>query len=740
MPESEPKPKLIELVAPGAGQGWKATLKSGKAVVIHEIPAPAAEAAAAVPRIQRLADHRHPTLAPVLAWGTDPNGIWVAVEPNEGTPLGTILSRGPLTPPAAAALGAAVLSGVAALHEAGIAMGGFGASAIRVTGNGEVRLTGHPAAAVRGAPSQSDLRADVRSCGMAICAAFGVDPAGAPAPPSIPPGLVVTMRSMASGAMGPAADRAQGALREMAAALLAPDRMTAAQSELALRAGGREMPSITPFLPKETFPPPSSTSTQGGLTPWGGTPAQPRPTAPQPPQPPQEQPPAPTSTFTPRPVPDDTPIRAPVSYDAPPRPTETYPPPPAPPVPPPYVPPPRPPDETVRPPASYEPAPRAPETFPTVPPKPAEPAQPTPPAAVPTWDEKPVSPQATWGGIPIAQPPEPPPAPPKPAEPEPALTWEPAPLPPKPAAEAPAAPTAPAVPEKAAEPAPAESKPTWTSIPTPAWTPSGEIAQAPKEEVQAPPEPTPAAPAYVAPAPSPATTTRPPISTPAPAPSAPARKPPAPRRPVRDQATERPPWLVPAIAAIILILLIGVGGGIFAATRGGSSNNVGGTHSPSATTSAKTSPKTSPKASPSGTALLTVPTFGPSASAPLTRVQFCLPAATCPGGTSADTNCTLGGSCRLDIGIYWTGQGSVTSLTYSVKFFDRCTGSQQTILNRTDSGQVSKQISWIPAPQGGFPATLPSAKAAAIVAVAQSGTAIVASAPYDLPGSAASCA
>src|SRR6266851_3795560 len=205
MPESEPKPKLIELVAPGAGQGWKATLKNGKAVVIHEIPAPAAEAAAAVPRIQRLAEHPHP--------------------------------------------------GVAALHEAGIAMGGFGAAAIRVTSNGEVRLSGHPAAAVRGAPSQSDLRADVRSCGMAICAAFGVDPAGAPAPPSIPPGLVVTMRSMASGAMGPAADRAQGALREMASALLAPDRQVAAQSELATRAGGRESPGVTPFVPAGTLPP-----------------------------------------------------------------------------------------------------------------------------------------------------------------------------------------------------------------------------------------------------------------------------------------------------------------------------------------------------------------------------------------------------------------------------------------------------------------------------------------------------
>src|SRR3981189_2188400 len=147
-------------------------------------------------------------------------------------------------------------------------------------GNGDVRLAGHPAAAVRGAPARSDLRADVRSCGMAVCAAFGVDPSGAPAPPNIPPGLVVTMRSMASGAMGPAADRAQGALREMASALLAPDRSTAAQAELALRSGGREM-SITPFLPKTEAPPPA---------------------------------PAPYVPPTPR---EETPLPAAVSYDAP---------------------------------------------------------------------------------------------------------------------------------------------------------------------------------------------------------------------------------------------------------------------------------------------------------------------------------------------------------------------------------------------------------------------------------------
>ena len=164
MPESESKPKLIELIGPGTGQGWKAVLRNGKPAVVHEIPVPPAEATAAVPRLQRLFEHRHPALSPVLAWGTDQNGVWVAVEPNEGTPLSSILARGPLTPPAAAALGAAVLSGVAALHEAGIAMGGFGATAVRVTNNGEVRLAG----------AVDADRADAHEAAVGLAAAVGV--------------------------------------------------------------------------------------------------------------------------------------------------------------------------------------------------------------------------------------------------------------------------------------------------------------------------------------------------------------------------------------------------------------------------------------------------------------------------------------------------------------------------------------------------------------------------------------
>ena len=61
-------------------------LRNGKQVVVHEIPVAPAAATAAVPRIQRLAEHPHPSLSPILAWGTEANDIWVAVEPNEGTP------------------------------------------------------------------------------------------------------------------------------------------------------------------------------------------------------------------------------------------------------------------------------------------------------------------------------------------------------------------------------------------------------------------------------------------------------------------------------------------------------------------------------------------------------------------------------------------------------------------------------------------------------------------------------
>ena len=663
MPESEPKPRPVESVPPGQGQGWKAVLKSGREVVVHEIPIPAAEAAAAIPRIQRLADHRHPALSPILAWGTDPTGIWVAVEPNEGTPLGTILTRGPLTPPAATALGTAVLSGVAALHEAGIAMGGFGASAVRVTSNGEVRIAGHPAAAVRGAPAQSDLRADVRSCGMAVCAAFGVDPAGAPAPPNVPPGLVVTMRSMASGAMGPAADRASGALREMAAALLAPDRMVAAQSELALRAGGRETAGVTPFLPKEAAVPP-----------------QPSPASPVQP--------APSPFLAPAPR-DDTPARAPVSYDPPPRAMQTYPSMPAP-------------------------------TFATQPPATQPPAPEASPSSVPTWSEvparnatsydEPAPPAATFP--PAAQPdappvqPDAPDAPPAPPATEPAVTWAPA------SAAAPTAPsaTSPPVPSAfstsppaapASPPAPAPQA--WVPIESPAWTPGPAGGVADLAPAAAPVAAPVAAVAAVA-------------ATPEPVPT-PARTPSVARR--QAERPSRPSWMVPAIIAVVLILLLGVTGAIVVLGRG--KTGAIASHSPGT----KTSPKATASASPSAVqGPLPVPTtYGPGQAAPITSVAFLTDA--------ADTSCTINGPCKVTVELKFSA-AQHSSVAYTLKFFDRCTGTTTDLPGNsyTPPGFIRLDLTSV--------VSLPTnVKSAALVAVSTT-PAVAASAPLLL--GADSCA
>jgi len=523
MPESEPKPRLIEPAAPGQGQGWKAVLKNGKAAVVHEIAAPPAEVTAAAPRIQRLFERPHPALSPILAWGTDAAGVWIAVEPNEGTSLGTILNRGPLKPAGAATLGAAILSGVAALHEAGVAMGGFNAASIRVTGNGIVRLAGYPAAALRGAPTQNDLRADVRSCGMAICAAFGVDPAGAPAPASVPPGLVVTIRSMASGAMGPAADRAQGALREMAQPLLAPDRQAAAETELALRSSGREVPPATPFLPPEVEAALAQPEGAAAAQPEVRNPTEPPPRRPAPydaperavetypaipsvdfaamagpghaaPQPPAAAAPA---QGPPQPAP------APTWDEAPPRPT---------PAPAPYQPP--------QAPVSFPaPTPYPPQVPGGPPPSPA--AAPTPPPATPApggWDAPSHAPVPAQ----TPQPPTPTPAAPAPAAPReltplvPAPTWDNEPEAPRPygsSAEPPSLRWESRAPEAGAAMPPAASAPAPTAMPPPATAPA--VSPFDARPATNPPVPA-AAPAFPAAAPA------------APAPGAPGTNPPAP--------------------------------------------------------------------------------------------------------------------------------------------------------------------------------------------------------------------
>lgn len=119
--------------------------------------------------------------------------------------------------------------------------------------------------------------------------------------------------------------------------------------------------------------------------------------------------------------------------------------------------------------------------------------------------------------------------------------------------------------------------------------------------------------------------------------------------------------MIPAIIAVVVILLVGVGAVVL----------LGHGKSPGATAGHSPSPKASPKttASPSPSAPqgpLAVPNFGPATAAPITGIAFLTDA--------ADTSCTINGSCKVTVEMkFSTPQHS--DVAYTLKFFDRCTGT-----------------------------------------------------------------
>ena len=78
---------------------------------------------------------------------------------------------------------------------------------------------------------------------------------------------------------------------------------------------------------------------------------------------------------------------------------------------------------------------------------------------------------------------------------------------------------------------------------------------------------------------------------------------------------------------MLVIILLGIFGVVVLGKLGGANNNVAVHQSPSS--HATGSPKSSPSSSPSNKGPLTVPTYGPNAAAPITKVQFCSTAVPC---------------------------------------------------------------------------------------------------------------
>jgi hypothetical protein len=192
--------------------------------------------------------------------------------------------------------------------------------------------------------------------------------------------------------------------------------------------------------------------------------------------------------------------------------------------------------------------------------------------------------------------------------------------------------------------------------------------------------------------------------------------------------------------AIVVLILLGIGGVVLA--NRGSNNPGGGTalKSPSPSAKATGSPKASANPSPTGHAPLTVPSYADAKNDPITKVQFCTPEKPCPiavgvpseTATACDVN-----SCVVEVAVYFSAPQKVP-VHYDLKFFDRCTGAEK-LLPGPHAYTPPNYAVVIPGPADGkWGVSIPAGtKSGALVAVTDQ-PAIAASAPL-LIGSTDTC-
>jgi hypothetical protein len=193
---------------------------------------------------------------------------------------------------------------------------------------------------------------------------------------------------------------------------------------------------------------------------------------------------------------------------------------------------------------------------------------------------------------------------------------------------------------------------------------------------------------------------------------------------------------VPAAAAVLIVILLGIFGVFVLGRLGGGGGNVAVHTTPSPHTSS--SPKTSPSSSPSNHTPQTVPTYGPAAAAPVTKVQFCTTTTPCKiaAGIADETatNCDLNTSCSVEVAIYFSS-GQKVAVHYDLKFFDRCTGQTTDLPGPPDYTPPGYAVV---IPRDHWTVNLPTGvKSGALVAVTTK-PAVAASAPLLL-GSQDSC-
>jgi hypothetical protein len=230
----------------------------------------------------------------------------------------------------------------------------------------------------------------------------------------------------------------------------------------------------------------------------------------------------------------------------------------------------------------------------------------------------------------------------------------------------------------------------------------------------------------------PAEPAAPPVPAPVRPPSAPARRPTVARpRSGGGLLSERPAWLLPAAVAAVIVILLGIVGVIVLANRGGGPiTGIKTSPSPRATTS----PKASPSTTPTGGGAQTVPSYGPASAAPVSKVQICTTTSPCniPGASpESGTACDLA-SCRVEVAVYFTTSQKSVSVSYTLKFFDRCNGQTTDLPGAKTTTPATGYI--VSVPTDHLAVRIPSGvKSGALVAVSQT-PGVAASAPLLLGG------
>jgi serine/threonine protein kinase len=168
--------QLEELLGRGAhGSTWRARLPDGSRVAVKRLVGVGEDRAAFLQRLERATEVHHPNLLDVVRALEENGELWVVSRLGNGVPLSTLLKSGRMRSGSAVAVGMGLLSGLTALHQAGLWHGAVHARNVHVDLDGTVHLGDQCLAPAPSGQSSATLRAaDVRAAGALICSMLRV--------------------------------------------------------------------------------------------------------------------------------------------------------------------------------------------------------------------------------------------------------------------------------------------------------------------------------------------------------------------------------------------------------------------------------------------------------------------------------------------------------------------------------------------------------------------------------------